>query len=288
MSLIKPFGFFEEEGWRKMHCGRKAEEICFYSFYYYNIILTTKLFHAEPSRLGCNFGDALCFPLWMFCCFVNSAQLSRVTPMCSAWRETNPHDFLIFEVFYGAAAFCGAPEGQGLDLPGETTILYQSTTCPGQTFTWSTGSLVSGNRFSVPKSKELLSSGRTIQKNTDLISSKHFQNPSYTQPSLRIYDIPFRVKALCLPSFNKMPVYSSRGSHVSNHREAGSEEKSTWEKTHLCPHPFCWSGHEQTACFHCRGNPFHFQLSGCWNLHTLPESGMVTANKTPSPMNWEE
>lgn len=96
------------------------------------------------------------------------------------------------------------------------------------------------------------------------------------------------LKLYVFPSFNKMPDYSSRGSHVSNHREAGPEEKSTWEKTHLCPHPFCWSGHEQTACFHCRGNPFHFQLSGCWNLHTLPESEMVTANKTPSPVNWEE
>lgn len=275
---MKPFGFYFGEAWRKMYCGGKAEEICFYSFYCCNIILPTKRFHAEPNCLGCNFGDALCFPLRTFCCFVNSAQLSRVTQMCSAWRETNPDDFLIFEVFYGAAAFCGASEGQGMDLPAETTILYQSATCPGQTITWSIGSLVSENRFSVPKSKELLSSGQTIKKkNTDLISSKHFQNPSYTQPD----GIPFTVKALCLLSFNKMPVYSSRGSHVSNHREVGSEERSTWEKTHLCPHPFYWSGHEQTACFHCRGNPFHFQLSGCWNL----QSGMVTANKTPSPMN---
>lgn len=84
--------------------------------------------------------------------------------MCSAWRETNPDDFLIFKAFYGAAAFCCASEGQGLELPGETTILYQSATCPRQTITWSTGSLVSENRFSVPKSKELLSSGRTIKK----------------------------------------------------------------------------------------------------------------------------
>lgn len=57
------------------------------------------------------------FPLWMFCCFVDSARLSRVPQMCSARRETNPDDFLIFEVFYGA--FWGASEGQGLGQPVE-------------------------------------------------------------------------------------------------------------------------------------------------------------------------
>lgn len=40
-------------------------------------------------------------------------------------------------------------------------------------------------QVSVPKLKELLLSGRTIKKeNTDLISSKHFQNPSYTHNPL--------------------------------------------------------------------------------------------------------
>lgn len=226
----------------------------------------------------------------MLGCFVNSAQLSGVTQMSSALARNKPRRFPdLWSVLWRCCFLWSI----GREKPGETTILYQSTTCPGQTFTWSTGSLVSVNRFSVPKLKELLLSGWTIKKKKQ---KKHWPHPEqtfpksllHTQPSLLVYDNPFRVKALCLPSFNKMPVYSSRGSHVSNHGEAGSEEKSTWEKTHLCPHPFCWSGHEQTACFHCRGNPFHFQLSGCWNLHTLPESGMVTANKTPSPMNWEE
>lgn len=95
MSFLKPFGFCFVEG-----CAGKAEINLRKSVSTAPAItilfLLLKLFHAEPSRLGCNSGDALCFPLRMFCCFVNSAQLSRVTQMCSAWREMNPDDFLIF------------------------------------------------------------------------------------------------------------------------------------------------------------------------------------------------
>lgn len=117
-------------------------------------------FHAEPSHCGCNSGDALLFPFVNVLLFgeFGTALKSNTNVLCmernkprwfpNLWRST----------------FCGASEELGLDLPEETTILYQSTACPRQTFTWSTGSLVSENRFSVPKSKELLSSGRTIEK----------------------------------------------------------------------------------------------------------------------------
>lgn len=93
--FLKPFGFCFDEG-----CAGKAEINLRKSVSTAPTItilfLLLKLFHAEPSRLGCNFGDALCFPLRMFCRFASSAQLSRVTQMCSAWRETDPDDFLIF------------------------------------------------------------------------------------------------------------------------------------------------------------------------------------------------
>lgn len=263
---MTPFGFCFGEGWRKMCCGGKAEMNLRKSVSAASTVtilfLLLKRFHAEPSRLGCNFGDALCFPLWRFCCSVSSVQLSRATQMCSAWRETNPADCFIFEVQLSVER----SEGQGLDLPWETTSLCQPTTCSGQTFAWSTGSLVSkktGFQSQSQKSychlhrrfKNILTSSRA---NTSKIPPTHNSPcPSTTSHSeLKLYVLPRSIR--CRPILAEVP--------MSPTTEAGSGEKSTWEKTH---HPFCWSGHEQTARFHCRGNPFLFQLSGRWNLHTL-------------------
>lgn len=229
---MKPFGFYFGEGWRKMYCGGKAEEICFYSFYCYNIILTTKLFHTEPSRLGCNFGDALCFPWWMFCSFVNSAQLSRVTQMRSVLERNKPRRF---PDLWSVLWCCCFLWSVGRARPGDSTILCQSTTCPGQTFTWSAGSFVLENKFSVLKLKELLLSGRTIKKeNTDLISSKHFQNPSYTHnplcPSttshseLKLYVFPHSIR--CQSILAKVP--------MSPTTERLGQKKSPPERKPIC------------------------------------------------------
>lgn len=44
-----------------MYCGGKAEEICFYGFYYYNIILTTSTL--SLVIVGAILEMLFCFPL---------------------------------------------------------------------------------------------------------------------------------------------------------------------------------------------------------------------------------
>lgn len=117
---------------------------------------------------------------------------------------------------------------------------------------------------------------------TDLISTAP-PTPKHTQLLLHVSCILFKpwwVKALSLPSFNKMPVHSSWGFHVSlNTERLGQKKRSTREKSHLRPHPFCGSGHEQTACFHHRGNPFHFTLANHVSLHTQSETPTHTEGR---------
>lgn len=220
---MTPFGFCFGEGWRKMCCGGKAEINLRKSVSTASTVtilfLLLKRFHAEPSRLGCNFGCSL-FPFVkvLLFCELGAALKSNTNVLCMERDE--PSWFL--NVW--SAAFCGAFRGA---RPGPALRNHQFVSTSHMP--WANIRMVKWfvsvkkkqkkkNGFSVPKSKELLSPAPEIQKHTDLISSKHFQNPSYTQLSLPVSDIPFRVKALCLLSLNKMPAYSSRGSHVSNHR----------------------------------------------------------------------
>lgn len=67
----------------------------------------------------------------------------------------------------------------------------------------------------------------------------HLNKPPYplTQLSLPVSSFPFRpcwVKALSLPSFNKMPVHSSWGFHVSPNTERLGQKKSPPERNPIC------------------------------------------------------
>lgn len=120
----------------------------------------------------------------------------------------------------------------------------------------------------------------------DLISA-NTPNP-HTRLSLPVSHVLFRscwMKALCLPSINKAPVQFSWGFHVSPNTEGLGQKISPPERSHLCPHPFSCSGHEQTTCFHRPGNPFLFKLADHWNLYT---QWIRVLDGRPNTLSWIE
>lgn len=97
------------------------------------------------------------------CSAVNSAQLSRGTQMCSAWRETNPDDFLIFGFQRRSLPWSGR-RARPWTCPEKPPFCVNQPHVPHKDSHGQLVSSVSKTGFSVPTSKELLSSARTIKK----------------------------------------------------------------------------------------------------------------------------
>lgn len=63
----------------------------------------------------------------------------------------------------------------------------------------------------------------------------------------------------------------------------GLKKSQPKEKSHLCPHPFCRSGHEQTTCFHHPGNPFSLYAG---KLQTCTQ--IKVCDTRPSTLPWSD
>ena len=112
----------------------------------------------------------------------------------------------------------------------------------------------------------------------------HLNKPPLSLPVSHILFKPSWVKALSLPPFNRMPVHSSWGFHVSPNTERRGLKKGPPERNPICVliHSAGLDMSKQHA-FTTLATLFtsHGQTIGVY-AHTLTKSKFLTANPTPS------
>lgn len=181
---------------------------------------------------------------------------------------------------------CGASEGKAWTcLSCKWQLWYRPQFHINQhTFTWSKSSFVSKNKISFPKSKwkrNCWQHGPFTLYWPHL--NKHPPSPhNFRCPSSHILFRFCWVKALCLPSFNKMPVHSSWGFHVSPNTERLGQKKSPPERNPICVliHSAGLDMSKQLA-FTALATLFTSNWQTIW-IYTHTESGSLTADPTPS------
>lgn len=196
----------------------------------------------ELCFLDTIFGDALRFPLKMWCCSANPPTVLQRKAEVLGMERNKPRWFLKVKPlkFYGTAAH-GASEGKARTrLSCIRQLSYRPPFRINLPYAvdWTHIHMV---RTIVSRWQHVFSNGENNcwQHGPFTLYWPHLNKPptQHTQLSPPVCRIPFKpfwVKALSLPSFNKMPVHSSWGFHVSPNTERRAQKKSPPERNPIC------------------------------------------------------